>query len=120
MISLYRVWVSPGETKEMMLDSVRYLNALPVSGIKLQLLHILNHTDLADCYERTGFHVLTPEEYTDLVSQDVWLWQGLRSLGELRLPGKLFPRSPGGRKCWCRPDSPCLEHQKTPGSEQYP
>lgn len=57
----------PGETKEMMLDSVRYLNALPVSGIKLQLLHILNHTDLADCYERTGFHVLTPEEYTDLV-----------------------------------------------------
>lgn len=57
----------PDETKEMMLDTIRYLNTLPVNGIKLQLLHILNHTDLADCYQRTGFHTLTLEEYTDLV-----------------------------------------------------
>lgn len=57
----------PGETKEMMLDTVRYLNTLPVSGIKLQLLHILKHTDLAGFYEETSFHVLTLEEYTDLV-----------------------------------------------------
>ena len=51
----------------MMLDTVRYLNTLPVSGIKLQLLHILKHTDLAGLYEETSFHVLTLEEYTDLV-----------------------------------------------------
>lgn len=57
----------PGETKEMMLDTIRYLNTLPIDGIKLQLLHILKHTDLADCYARTGFHVLTLEEYSDLV-----------------------------------------------------
>ena len=57
----------PGETKEMMLDTIRHLNPLPINGIKLQLLHILNHTDLADYYERTSFHVLTLEEYTDLI-----------------------------------------------------
>lgn len=57
----------PGETKEMMLDTVRHLNTLPISGIKLQLLHILKHTDLADYYTRTSFHVLTLDEYVDLV-----------------------------------------------------
>ena len=57
----------PGETKEMMLDTIRHLNTLNINGIKLQLLHILKHTDLADCYARTSFHVLTLEEYTDLV-----------------------------------------------------
>lgn len=57
----------PGETKEMMLDTVRYLNHTGASGIKLQLLHILKHTDLAEYYEQTGFHVLSLEEYVDLV-----------------------------------------------------
>lgn len=57
----------PGETKEMMLNTVRHLNTLNIHGIKLQLLHILKHTDLADCYAKTSFHVLTLEEYTDLV-----------------------------------------------------
>lgn len=57
----------PKETKEMMLDTIRHLNTLNINGIKLQLLHILKHTDLADYYARTSFHVLTLEEYTDLV-----------------------------------------------------
>ncbi len=57
----------PGETKDMMLDTVRYLNTTGASGIKLQLLHILKHTDLADYYEQTGFPVLSMEEYVDLV-----------------------------------------------------
>ena len=57
----------PGETKDMMLDTVRYLNHTGASGIKLQLLHILKGTDLADYYEKTGFPVLSLDEYVDLV-----------------------------------------------------
>ena len=57
----------PGETPEMILDTVRYINASGADGIKLQLLHILKGTDLASYYETTGFHVLTLEEYVDLV-----------------------------------------------------
>ena len=57
----------PGETKDMMLDTIRHLNTLPIQGIKLQLLHILKHTDLASYYQETSFHTLTLEEYTDLV-----------------------------------------------------
>lgn len=57
----------PGETPEMMLDTVRYVSRTPASGIKLQLLHILKNTDLAEYYARTGFPVLSMEEYVDLV-----------------------------------------------------
>ena len=57
----------PGETADMMLDTVRYVNSTPATGIKLQLLHILKHTDLADYYQHTGFHILTMNEYVDLV-----------------------------------------------------
>lgn len=55
----------PGETKTDMLDTVKHVCSLPVNGIKLQLLHILKDTDLAD---RLGtFHILTFEEYTDMI-----------------------------------------------------
>ena len=47
----------PGETKEMMKDTVRHVAALPVSGIKLQLLHVLKHTDLADFYRQEPFYI---------------------------------------------------------------
>ena len=57
----------PGETADMMLDTVRYVNSTPAAGIKLQLLHILKHADLADYYQHTGFHILTMNEYVDLV-----------------------------------------------------
>ncbi|MDO4189114.1 MAG: TIGR01212 family radical SAM protein [Lachnospiraceae bacterium] len=42
----------PGETQEMMLESVRYVCKSPsCDGIKLQLLHIIHGTDLAYLYE---------------------------------------------------------------------
>lgn len=57
----------PGETREMMLDTVRYLGDLKVDGIKLQLLHILKGTVLAKEYEVKPFPVFSLEEYADLV-----------------------------------------------------
>lgn len=57
----------PGETKEMMLETIDYLNTLPIQGIKLQLLHVLEGTDLAAFYRNTGFHILTEDEYVDLI-----------------------------------------------------
>lgn len=57
----------PEETREMMLETVDFLNNLPIQGIKLQLLHVLEGTDLAAYYQTTGFHVLDEEEYVDLI-----------------------------------------------------
>lgn len=55
----------PHETREDMLNSVRYIRSLPIQGIKLQLLHILRGTDLEK--HMGEFHVLTMDEYVDLV-----------------------------------------------------
>lgn len=57
----------PGETKEMMKATVRHVAALPVSGIKLQLLHVLRGTALADQYQKEPFPIMELEEYCDLV-----------------------------------------------------
>ena len=57
----------PYETKEMMLETIRYLNKLDINGIKIHMLHILKNTKLADLYEKEHFHVLTKDEYIDIV-----------------------------------------------------
>ena len=57
----------PGETFEDVYETVEYLNHMEIQGIKLQLLHILEGTDLAKIYRTDPFPVLTLEEYTDLV-----------------------------------------------------
>ena len=57
----------PFETKEMMLDTVKYLNKLKIDGIKIHMLHILKDTVLEKMYEKEKFHVLTKKEYIDIV-----------------------------------------------------
>lgn len=59
----------PGETEDMMLESVRYLNSLPIHGVKFSMLHILKGTDLADIYREKPFPVFTMESYVNLILQ---------------------------------------------------
>ena len=60
----------PGETREQMLETVRYLaNLEPVlDGIKLQLLHVLKGIALGEEYMREPFPVMSMEEYCDLIA----------------------------------------------------
>ena len=58
----------PGETKQDMLDTVNYVAHSTVSGVKLQLLHVLSDTDLADYYEQHPFPLFTLEEYCDFIA----------------------------------------------------
>jgi radical SAM protein (TIGR01212 family) len=57
----------PNETIDDMLETTTYISTLPIVGIKLQLLHILKNTDLAKYYHETNFHILSLEEYSDIV-----------------------------------------------------
>ena len=57
----------PYETKEMMLDTVKYLNKLDINGIKIHMLHILKNTKLEKIYNQNKFHVLNKDEYIDIV-----------------------------------------------------
>ncbi|MBO5302554.1 MAG: TIGR01212 family radical SAM protein [Lachnospiraceae bacterium] len=57
-----------GENRDMMLDSVAYVSSLPISGIKLQLLHILKGTDLDFIYQKNPFPLPDLEEYANLIA----------------------------------------------------
>ena len=57
----------PYETKEDMLNTVKYLNKLDIQGIKIHMLSIIKDTPLAELYKKEKFHVLTKEEYVDIV-----------------------------------------------------
>ena len=57
----------PNESKEDMINTVKYLNNLNINGIKIHMLHVIENTDLADLYKETPFHILTKEEYIDIV-----------------------------------------------------
>lgn len=59
----------PDESKKEMLETGDYLSKLPIHGVKFSLLHILKNTDLADYYLQNNFHILSLEEYTDIVVQ---------------------------------------------------
>ena len=56
----------PGETKEDMLNSVKFAGKY-TDGIKLQLLHILKGTDLYTDYMNSKLKVLTLEQYVDIL-----------------------------------------------------
>lgn len=57
----------PGETKENMLESVKYVSSKNMWGVKIHMLHILKNTDLSTFYENKKFKIMTLEEYVDTV-----------------------------------------------------
>lgn len=60
----------PGESEQDILQSVEYV-CQKTDGIKLQLLHILKGTDLADEYQECKVDVLSLEEYTSIIKHCV-------------------------------------------------
>lgn len=61
----------PGETKEDMLQTVRYVCNSRVNGIKLQLLHVIRGTDLEKDYADGKFKALELDEYLDIIKDCV-------------------------------------------------
>ena len=63
----------PFEDEEMMLETVKHLNTLDIQGIKIHMLNIVKDTPLAKLYDKEKFHVLSKEEYIDIVIQELEL-----------------------------------------------
>lgn len=57
----------PYETKEDMINTIKFVNDCKVDGIKIHMLYIAKNTLLACLYETNKFHILTREEYIDIV-----------------------------------------------------
>lgn len=66
-ICVHLIMGLPGETHEMMTESVRKTAELNPHAIKLHLLHVLKNTRLAEMYEKGEFKTLTREEYVDII-----------------------------------------------------
>ena len=63
----------PTDTKEDMLNTARYLNNLGIDGIKIHMLYVSTNTPLAKIYENEKFHLLSKEEYIDIVCEQLEL-----------------------------------------------
>ena len=61
----------PGETKEMMVETAKYLNSLGINGIKIHMLYVSKDTPLAKMYLANPFHMLSKEEYIDIVCEQL-------------------------------------------------
>lgn len=57
----------PYETEDMIYQTVDYVGKSGADGVKLQLLHILEGTRLAQEYNEGNFEVLTLEKYTEII-----------------------------------------------------
>ena len=57
----------PGETKEDMINTARYIAKTNTFGIKIQLLHVLEGTDLLEDYQNGVFKALEFDEYIDIL-----------------------------------------------------
>ncbi len=63
----------PTDTKDDMLNTIKYLNNLDIDGIKIHMLYISKNTKLATIYEKKPFHILTKEEYIDIICNQLEL-----------------------------------------------
>ena len=63
----------PTDTIDDMLNTVRLLNKLNIDGIKIHMLYISKGTELEKIYNTNPFHILTKEEYIDVVIKQLEL-----------------------------------------------
>ena len=63
----------PYETKEMMLETIKFVNNLDIQGIKIHMLHVIEGTKLAELYKEKPFHILSREEYVQIVCDELEL-----------------------------------------------
>lgn len=63
----------PGETREMMLDTVRAVADMDVQGIKIHLLHLMRKTPMVKQYEAGLLRFLEKDEYVQLIADSLEL-----------------------------------------------
>ena len=61
----------PYETKDMMIETVKFLNKLDIQGIKIHMLHILKNTKLEKIYKSNPFSLLTKDQYIEIVCEQL-------------------------------------------------
>ena len=63
----------PGETREMMLDTVKEVSILEPEQVKIHLLHVIEGTRMAQIYKEGDYNPLSKEDYVLLVCDSLEL-----------------------------------------------
>lgn len=61
----------PNETKTDMLNTIKFVNSLNINAIKIHMLHVMKNTPLGTIYQKEPFPLLSLEEYTDIVVEQL-------------------------------------------------
>lgn len=61
----------PYETKEMMIETIKHINSLDVQGVKIHMLNIIKNTKLEELYQKNHYHILTLNEYVEIVCEQL-------------------------------------------------
>lgn len=61
----------PGESKEDMLATVKFIANRPIKGIKFHLLHLMKNTPLVKLYEEGKLRFLEEEEYIEILCESI-------------------------------------------------
>ena len=57
----------PNETKNDMINTIKFLQNLNIDGIKIHMLHVIKNSPLGQIYLESPFPLLSLEEYVDIV-----------------------------------------------------
>jgi len=57
----------PGENREMMLETARFIASLPIEGIKIHLFHVLRGSQLEKVHREGGIRLLSKDDYVSIV-----------------------------------------------------
>jgi len=63
----------PFETKDMMLETAKYLSKIDIQGLKIHMLHVDKDTLLEKLYIKKPFNILTKDEYINIVCDQLEL-----------------------------------------------
>ncbi|GAA0117564.1 tRNA modification radical SAM protein MnmL/YtqA [Clostridium senegalense] len=63
----------PKETREDMINTIKYISNTSIQGVKLHLLHVMKNTPLEKLYENGMVEFMTQEEYVDLICEAITL-----------------------------------------------
>lgn len=72
-VVVHTIFGLPGESREDMLNTIKYLANKDIQGIKIHLLHLLKGTPLVKLYEEGKLRFLEKDEYIDLVCEAITL-----------------------------------------------
>jgi len=61
----------PYETKDMMIETIKYINNLDIQGVKIHMLHVLKNTTLGEMYKEKHFPILSKEEFIEIVCEQL-------------------------------------------------